>query len=316
MKCALSKSDKTTFLGTARGRMIRVLLAVVAIATGSVSAHADYKKECDDKTNNEIAIKGCSELIRRDARDAAAYYNRAMAYYNAEDIDRAIADYTKVIDIDPQHADAYNHRGLAYRQNGAIERAINDYTKAIEIDPGHADAYENRGNAYVVKGDYDRAIADHIKAIELDPEDSAYVRSLGIARYGKGDFSGAAVDLLRAVELEDDVYAMLFRYLARSRAGEVATAELEANVSRLKNKEWPYAVTELYLGKRSPEATLGAASKDDEDRCEAHFYVGQWHMLKGRLVEARKAFEVAANTCTKTFIEYEVAVAELKRLKP
>ena len=96
MKCALSKSDKTTFLGTARGRIIRVLLAVVAIATGSVSAHADYKKECDDKTNNEIAIKGCSELIRRDARDAAAYYNRAMAYYNAEDIDRAIADYTKV----------------------------------------------------------------------------------------------------------------------------------------------------------------------------------------------------------------------------
>jgi lipoprotein NlpI len=74
-------------------------------------------------------------------------------------------------------------------------------------------------------------------------------------------------------------------------------------------------VTELYLGKRSPEATLDAAAKAD-DRCEAHFYIGQWHVLKGNLADARKALEVAANTCTKIFIEYDVAVAELKRLKP
>jgi lipoprotein NlpI len=292
------------------------MLAMVAIMAWSGSARADYRKDCDDKVDSEIAVKACGELIRRDPKDVAAYYNRAMAYYNSEDIERAIADYTKVIELDPQHADAYNHRGLAYQHSGAIDRAIIDYGKAIEIDPGHADAYENRGNAYAVKGDYDRAIADHTKAIELDPEDSAYVRSLGIARYGNADFSGAAVDLLRAVELEDDVYAMLFRYLARTRAGEAATAELEANVGRLKNKGWPYAVTELYLGKRSPEATLGAASKDDEDRCEAHFYVGQWHVLRGKLAEARKEFEIAANTCTKTFIEYEVALAELRRLKP
>jgi lipoprotein NlpI len=260
--------------------VIHVLLAVVAILTGSGSALADARKDCDDKSS-KIAIKGCTELLRANPVDAAAHFNRGKAYY--------------------QEAD--------------LENAIIDFTKAIEIDPQHADAYNNRGNAYGAKGDYNRTIADYTKAIELDPSDSGYARSLGIARYAKGDFKGAAVDMLRAIELEDDPYAMLFRYLARTRAGEMAAAELAANAGRLPTKEWPYAALELYLGKRSPEATFDAAAEAD-DRCEAQFYIGEWHILKGNLAAARKALEVTANTCPKTFIEYEVAVADLKRLNP
>jgi tetratricopeptide (TPR) repeat protein len=325
----------------------RIFLTVAAIVLTGAPAPADPIQDCDAKTG-EIAIQGCTELMRSSPREASAYYNRGMAYLHMENLDRAIADFTKAIEfdprhadaytgrgqalrgkgaldraiadhskaieIDPQHADAYNDRGLAYRSKGELDRAIADYTKAAEIDPQHADAYNNRGNAYGAKGDYDRTIADYARAIELDPTVSAYARSLGIARYGRGEFAGAAVALLRAVELEDDAYAMLFRYLARSRAGEKAAAELEANARRLISKQWPYAVTELYLGRRSTEATLDAADEAD-DRCEAHFYIGQWHLLKGSPAPARAAFEHAAKTCPQTFIEYEVAVAELKRMK-
>ena len=119
---------------------------------------------------------------------------------------------------------------------------------------------------------------------------------------------------MRAVELEDDIYAMLFRFLARTRAGETAAAELEANAGRLKTKEWPYAVAELYLGKRSPAATLDAAIKPD-DRCEAQFYIGQWHILKSNAAEAASALKVAVDTCPKTFVEFTAAIAELNRLK-
>ena len=125
----------------------------------------------------------------------------------------------------------------------------------------------------------------------------------------------AARDLLRTIELNDDVYTMLYRYLARGRVGEAAEAELEANTARLKDKTWPYAVTELYLGKRSAAATLDAAEKPEE-KCEAHFYIGQWHVLKGNKAEAATALKVAVDTCPKTFIEYQAAFVELKRLKP
>jgi len=108
---------------------------------------------------------------------------------------------------------------------------------------------------------------------------------------------------------------MLYRFLARSRAGEAAEAELEANARRLKTKEWPFAVTELYLGKRSPAATLAAAANPDQT-CEAQFYLGQWHVVKGNRADAETALLAAVDTCPEASVEYRAAVVELKRLKP
>jgi rhomboid protease GluP len=109
---------------------------------------------------------------------------------------------------------------------------------------------------------------------------------------------------------------MLLRYLARARAGETAAAaELEANAGRLKTKDWPYAVIELYLGRRSPELTLDAASKPDQ-QCGARFFTGEWLILQNKSAEAETALRKAVETCPKTFVEYHAAQAELKRLKP
>ena len=70
----------------------------------------------------------------------------------------------------------------------------------------------------------------------------------------------------------------------------------------------------LYLGRRSPELTLDAAGKPDE-RSEAQFYIGQWHIAKGNPSEAAAPLKAAVETCPKTFIECTAAVAELKRPK-
>jgi lipoprotein NlpI len=138
---------------------------------------------------------------------------------------------------------------------------------------------------------------------------------LGVARYDAGDFKGASADLLRSIEIDEDAYAMLYRFLARSRAGEAAEAELKANAGRLKTKEWPFAVTELYLGKRSPAATLAAAATP-EQKCAAQFYLGQWNIVRGNRADAETALRAAVDTCPKTVAEYRAAVVELKRLKP
>jgi tetratricopeptide (TPR) repeat protein len=140
---------------------------------------------------------------------------------------------------------------------------IRGCTAAIQLDKGRGEglawAYYNRGNAYKDKGEVDRAMADYDQAVRLDPKNSSYVRQLGITKYNKGDFQGAAADLLHAFELKDDIYAMRFRYLARTQAGEAAETELQANAGRRKTKVWPYAVTDQYLGKRRPAATLDVA---------------------------------------------------------
>ena len=117
------------------------------------------------------------------------------------------------------------------------------------------------------------------------------------------------------LETQDDAYPMLYRFLSRARVGESATSELEANAGRLKIKAWPYPAIELYLGRRSPDATLASADRPN-DRCEAQFFIGQWHLLQNNRPQAEEALRAAANSCPTGFIEYNAAVAELKRLTP
>jgi len=107
---------------------------------------------------------------------------------------------------------------------------------------------------------------------------------------------------------------MLWRFLARGRAGEDGTSELSANAARLKTKDWPYAVLDFYLGRRSLEAMRAAAAKPDE-KCEAAFYAGEWHLLRSSKMDAKAALQVAVDTCPKSFFEYYGAVAELGRLE-
>jgi len=69
----------------------------------------------------------------------------------------------------------------------------------------------------------------------------------------------------------------------------------------------------MFLGRRSVQATIETASTPDQ-RCEAQFYVGEWHLLQGEESAALPFFRTAANTCPIDFIEFSGAEAELKRL--
>ena len=324
-------------------------LVVIAVLQFLVSADCFAQKTSSDRDTawrqaSEFISKGDADLVRGDTGAALTKYRSALDTFKRlsanepgnrdlqrnlrlshnkigdiqkaqGDLGAALVSFAAAIKVDPKYAEAYKSRGAAYTAKGDFDLAIADYTKAIAIDPKDATYYYGRANTYEKKGDFDLAIADHTKAVEIQPKLGAYLRQLGLARFNKGDFKAAAADLLRSLELSDDSYVMLFRYLARQRAGENAVAELEANAGRLKDKKWPYAVIELYLGKRSPAATLDAAGKPDE-KCEAQFYIGQWYVAKGDQAAAAAPLKVAVDTCPKTFIEYTGAVVELKRLKP
>ncbi len=65
---------------------------------------------------------------------------------------------------------AYHNRGLAYAAKDELDGAVADYTKAIELNPNYGPAFEDRGRVYARKGDYTRAIADVTRASELAPK--------------------------------------------------------------------------------------------------------------------------------------------------
>jgi lipoprotein NlpI len=109
---------------------------------------------------------------------------------------------------------------------------------------------------------------------------------------------------------------VLWRYLALARSGnQTAGAGLETDAKNLKQADWPYPVVELFLGRRTAEATLAATSKPDE-KCEAQFYIGESHLIRGERDRAVEFLKAAVESCPKAFIESRGASAELKRLGP
>jgi tetratricopeptide (TPR) repeat protein len=238
---------------------------------------------------------------------------RGNAYLKKNDFDRAIQAYNE----GERRPDAigFNNRGLAYLGKREYDTAIQNYTKAIERDPKFTTAIVNRGNAYRGKGDFERAIADYTEAIRIAPKSAAAFANRGYSHFYRGNFPAAARDLLRANDLADDVDSMLWRFLARTRMGQDGAEELRANAARLKNKQGSQNVIDLLLGQRSLAEMRASAGKPDEN-CKVEFYSGQLHLLRGTPADAATALRAAADICPKSLIEYEGAMAELKRLNP
>jgi lipoprotein NlpI len=208
---------------------------------------------------------------------------------------------------------AYNNRAALYQSNNDFDHAIANYTEAIRLDSGRAQSFSNRCSAYTVEGDLERAIADCSEAIRLDTNFSAGLKQRGLANFIGAHYEAAASDFQRAQQIEpDDVYSVLWLYLAREHYGDPsAFPELREIGDSLKSAEWPSAMVKLF----SWDARELLRETDSADPGQAQFYIGEWHLLRGARPDAIVALNrAAAGTCPKGTLENLGARAELKRL--
>ncbi|MFQ5806441.1 MAG: tetratricopeptide repeat protein [Phycisphaerae bacterium] len=72
----------------------------------------------------------------------------------------------------------YFDRATAYNQKGELDRAITEYRAAVQANPNFPDVYAALGSALATRGDFDHAIANYRKAIELNPSFAELRRKL------------------------------------------------------------------------------------------------------------------------------------------
>jgi len=181
--------------------------------------------------------------------------------------DKAIADYSRLIQLSPNTASAYANRGFAHLKQKNYAKAISDLNQAILLDPRLADAYHDRGQAYILNKphDYAKAVADFETVQRLAPNypkikqllenarhvlsrnapppsanDSAAVAATlerqvagsAMAQIKKGDFDNAIADLNRTIQQNPNSSSAYFnRSLAYTGKDDFSQAIADLNRS-------------------------------------------------------------------------------------
>lgn len=300
---------------------------VLAFAPGLAFAQPEVDAErCRSITGNpDLAIRHCTAAIQSGKLSgrllAETYFSRGVEWTNKGDIERAIADYDAAIRIDPKYAEAYHNRGLLRAARGESDRAIADYDAALRLDDKDVDVYQSRAIEWAIKGDYARAIADYDAVLRLQPMAAPALFGRGRALFYKGDFAAAVEALERAHQARATDYTGIWLYLARKRRGDKNAEELlERDTRATRDGSWPAVVIALYAGQATVENVMKAPVEPTPlaqraRRCEAVFYVAQWHLLRGETDAARSLLREAQRVCPRDEIEYEGSVAELRRIE-
>ena len=157
---------------------------------------------------------------------------RGQNYLLSEEYDKAIEDFSKVIDGDLiAGASPLSGRARAYSALEEHDKAIKDFSKAIRIiskDPedekGLCEAYNLRGLAYNASDEHDKAIRDFTKAIRIDAYFGIYYNR-GRAYLEKGSLDKAIKDFTQEIaDTPDDPEYFYYRGLAYFKKGKLGKA--------------------------------------------------------------------------------------------
>lgn len=275
--------------------------------------------------NSDQAIADLDVATGLAPQRAEFYLLRGNAWIAKSDYERARRDFDQAIALDPKNA--ANVGALAWSMKGQLEyvrgdpaAATQDYDEAVRLAPRLASLYVSRGITWDARGEPNRAIRDYTQALTLQPDAKAARLARGAAYFVLGEFALAAEDFAPLKQDPADLHGALWAYLAQARAhaaspGSMGKDELARAAARRKPEAWPSPIFQMFLGQRDI-GSVDAAAGDPQQRCEAQFYTGEWHLLQGpgARTAAAQALTAATKSCGRISLEYQAAVAELKRL--
>jgi lipoprotein NlpI len=220
-----------------------------------------------------------------------------------------------------QLSEAYLSRAWERERLGHYEEALQDATRALELNAKNRDAQETLAFDLKMLRRFDEARGQYEKAEQYAHEHYGFHVGRGQLNYYSGRFVDAQADFRRALSVskqEDDYqHALIWLFLASTKAGADAKAEVQPYLDAM-GSGWPGPAVKLFMGTMGVEGLLEAARNADETTalkrlCEAHFFIGQYYLLKGESANANRAFQQAIATDVRQYVEFVYAKWELQR---
>jgi tetratricopeptide (TPR) repeat protein len=102
-----------------------------------------------------------------------AYFIRGTALTKMQAYEKAIEDFTQLIELEPTFLLTYHYRAVAYQSANNFAKAIEDYSRLLRLEAESPNALLNRGEIYFSLGEYEKALSDFEAVSQITYSDEA-----------------------------------------------------------------------------------------------------------------------------------------------
>lgn len=178
-----------------------ISLLTLLIDSDSVSTDAYFLRAIAKYNLNDLlgAEQDFTSVMKTNPVYIEAFQYRAITRSIMGNWDDAISDFRRAISIRPDYTDIYYSRGVTYLMCQQFDNAVQDFDKFLKKKPNEVDAYINRGAAYMMLKDTTSAYNDYLKAVEVAPRSSQALARLGIVKASIDNVEGALEDFNKAI---------------------------------------------------------------------------------------------------------------------
>jgi tetratricopeptide (TPR) repeat protein len=218
-------------------------------------------------------VEECQKAIEIDPQDPAPHFLLGRYYFTYRDgnqtnlMDKAAAEFERVIELDPNHVMALDFLSRLFFMKEQWGKAAETLDRLTDLNPGYAHAHYLRAFALVRMDRPEEAIAILERAVSYQAADVDHFKLLGGLYLQQREVPKAIQALGRAVEMD--------------RRGEDPSLRLELAKA-------------LKAGRRIPEAVellTAVIANRDELEFEATFELAEGYRLMGRRAEATERYQ-------------------------
>jgi tetratricopeptide (TPR) repeat protein len=155
-------------------------------------AHAQVWDGCDQIYDPERTVAVCSAQLEDPQTQpndrVTALINRAIAFGELEQSDRALQDYETAEQLSPDDFRIYYNRSAQYGRLGRTSDQLNDADELVRLRPDNHASYIRRGAHLFLADEFELALQDFETAIRLSPENPlGYDGRAGVLSVQQGD---------------------------------------------------------------------------------------------------------------------------------
>lgn len=139
-----------------------------------------------------------------DSKRARAHTELGAAYFQQNNMEIALEEFSAATKFDANYSLAYNGLGLVYAALGQVEQADANFKKSIALESNNSESHNNYGSFLCGHSRYDESITQFLAAVKnpLYATPSIAYANAGICSARKSDFKAAEGYLQRALQIE------------------------------------------------------------------------------------------------------------------